>query len=51
MLWLNELNFTDLSGQKLVLVERAGSLENDLYFIIVIVRKFSYFRLRDKLLA
>lgn len=50
MLWLNELNFTYLSGQKSVLVERVGSLENDLYFIIVIVRKLSYFRLRDKLL-
>jgi len=30
MLWLNELNFIDLSGQNSVLIERVGSLENDL---------------------
>ena len=51
MLWPNELNFIELSGQKSVLVERVPSLEIDLYFIIVDINKLYYFRVRHKLLA
>lgn len=40
------VEFHDLSGQKVSLVERVGSLEDEFYFIIVIARKLTYFRLR-----